>query len=135
MAGIKFFDLTEKATLKQPSIFALMIYFAVFFITGFFMRNSIFWFMAVAIVEYVIVIPIFNSPFRNILGYILHASRDAIIVASSTEKDELWMKLNKPTFEKMGVKIYEGEDEWVFYSKVFNFLLNSETLPKVRKYY
>lgn len=107
---VKFFRMSDKGTIKRPTLIAVMVIVTFWVITMFILNNHPF--ICVGIcwpLEYIIIAAVLTSPFRITLGRLMHWSRYHTIMSVPTPTDKIWLEANKPVFEKTGLKLYTGE--------------------------
>ena len=108
--AVRFFRITEKGSIKKPTIAAIIAMVGAWSISIFLLRDHPFIFMFIAWpVEYVVCAILFSNPFRVTISKAMHITREATIVAIPAKSDRLWLAANMPTFEKTGIKLYRGE--------------------------
>jgi len=110
--AMKFFRMSEKGSVTRPTIPAIISYLIIIPFEAFFFRDSPF--IAVFIawpITWVALATIFSSPVRVVIAKTLHYTRENKLYSRlNSSKNKDWLDIHKQTFEKTGVKIYEGED-------------------------
>ena len=108
--AVKFFRMSEKGSIKRPTLAAIGFIVACWAVTIFFLREHPFMFIFIAApIEYALGAIIFANPFRITLGKLMHFTREPVITALPTKADRMWLEANEPIFEKTGLKMYRGE--------------------------
>lgn len=108
--AVKFFRMSEKGSIKRPTISAIFAMVAMWSVSAFFLREHPFFFILLAWpAEYVLCAVLFSNPFRITLGKAMHLTREPVILAAPTQADRLWLAANMPIFERTGIRLYQGE--------------------------
>ena len=108
--AVKFFRISDRGSLKQPTLPALLSFSAFNFVTLVLLRDMPLVWIGVSVpFSYVFFGLLLSAPFRIPLARFLHESRYRTILASPKPVDKLWMDANEPIFARTGIKVYRGE--------------------------
>jgi len=109
--ALKYFRMSEKGGITRPTVPAIITYLILIPFEAFFLRNSPF--IAVFIVwpiTWIIVSTLLSSPVRIVIAKVMHYTRENRLYSMiNKERYNVWLEINKKTFKKTCVKIYEGE--------------------------
>lgn len=111
--ALKFFKMSERGGVTRPTIPAVIAFMVLMPFEAFILLDSPF--IAVFIVwpgTWVAVSVMLSSPVRVVIAKIMHYTRENKLYSLlDNDKYKLWLETHKKTFEKTGVKIYEGEKD------------------------
>lgn len=108
--AVKFFRMSEKGSIKRPTLVALGCFFSSAIAAMFFLHEHPFLcvFIAWPILYFFFAIML-SSPFRVTLGKVMHWTRYHTIMSIPTPADKAWLEANHRSFKKTGIKMYLGE--------------------------
>ena len=109
--AVKFFRMSEKGTVKRPTLVAIGFTLASWVVAMFLLRNHPIICVLVAWpIEYLFFAVLLSSPFRVTLGKVMHWTRYHTIMSLPTPADKAWLDANHGVFKKTGLKMYLGEN-------------------------
>lgn len=102
---VRFFRISEKGSIKKPTLFALGFFAALAMVTVLVLReHPIIVVFVLWPIEYFFSALVFSRPFREVLSRFLHWTRYPQITTNYTKLDAEWLEANRKLFDKMNIK-------------------------------